>query len=230
MTEHDARVGRRVQPHAHVLQEPELWTYGRRLFPIATFLSLAIVCFAWAVASRLDAPIEGTVLCILGSIALSIVFVDQAAAATASSVVPLWRRRVIPALLGLGVGMATWVVARYVAAAIGPAPVPDGWEALQWMTIASSQLAVGAVATRRRPGSMSFGPGVLVGLAWYLAVAAPRIHPQLFDPRDHLWRWLALLAAFAAVASAASLDPAQRFRADRWVRARVARTRSIASG
>jgi hypothetical protein len=66
------------------------------------------------------------------------------------------------------------------------------------------------VATRRRPCSTSFGPGLLVGLAWYLAVAAPRLHPLLFDPQDHLWRWLALLAAFAAVTSAASLDPAQR--------------------
>jgi hypothetical protein len=214
-------VRRRGRPRTDVLGEPALWADEGRLFPIPTFLSLAVISCAWAATSRLDSPIEGTVLCILASIGLSTVFVDRAAAVVASSVVPLWLRRAIPALLGMGLATATWLVARFLAVAIGPAPDPDGWNVLEWATIASSQVAVGAVAARRRPDSMSFGPGVLVGLGWGVAVAAPRLHPQLFDPQEHLWRWLTLFAASVAVASAASLDPAQRFRAGGQLRARV---------
>lgn len=212
MTEGAATTSRPGRPRPRLLTQPTLWAYGCRLFPITAFLASGLVCSAWAVASRLDAPIEGTVLCILGSVALSIVFVDPAAPVTAPSVVPLVWRRVIPALFGVGLAASTWVIARTLAATVNPAPVPGGWEVLEWATIAASQLAAGAFSSRHRPDSISFGPGILIGLTWYVAVAAPRLHPQLFDPHDHLWRWLALLVASAAAGSAASLDPAHRVR------------------
>ncbi len=213
LTDGAAEISQSGRSRFSVLAVGTLWAYGRRLFQIATFVAFGVVCCSWAAASRLDAPIEVTVLCIIGTIALSIVLVDPVAPLTAPSLLPLGWRRVIPAVFGLGIGTSTWVIARSLAAATGPAPWPDGWSLLEWATIAASQMAVGAVLARRRPDSVSFGPGMVVALSWYIVVASPRLHQQLFDPPDHLWRWLALLATFTVVACVASMDPARRFRA-----------------
>lgn len=202
--------GQRTNPGYVGLAEPIRWGYGRRLFPVATFLAAGLVSCAWAIVSRLDAPIEATVLAVLASITLSIVFLEPAASITASSVVPLAWRRCVPALLGLGAATASWLIARSLATAIGPAPWLGRWAVLEWLTIACSQLAIGALASRRRAESTSFGPGLVVALFWYITAASPRLHPQLFDPVDHPWRWIALLAGSAAVITAASLDPARR--------------------
>lgn len=199
-------------PRFRAVAEPTLWRYQSRLFPVVTFLAFAGVCCAWAVTSRLDAPIESTVLAIIASIGLSIVLVDPAAPVTAASVVDLRWRRIPPWLIGLGLASAMWLLGRILASGVRAAPAPDGWAILEWSTIAASQLAVGAVRSRRRPESTSFGPGILVGLLWYIAVSAPRLHQLLFDPSAHLWRWLSLLAVFVIIACAGSIDPAHRFR------------------
>jgi hypothetical protein len=198
------------RPGAASLTDARWWGYRWRCFPIATFLAFGVVGVAFAVASDLDAPIEATVLAIIGSMAISIVFLDPAAPITESSVVPLAWRRCVPSLLGLGAATASWLIARSLAVAIGPAPWPGRWALLEWLTIACSQLAVGAAANRRRAETTSFGPGLVVALIWYVSVAAPRLHSQLFDTVDHPWRWIALLAGSAAVSAAASLDPARR--------------------
>jgi hypothetical protein len=158
----------------------------------------------------LDAPIEATVLALITSIPLSVVLVDEAAALTAPAVVPLAWRRVVPAVLGASLATATWLLARAMAALLDDAPWPGRWGALEWVTVAATQLAAGAVAARRRPASSSFGPGLLVGLLWTIVLAAPRLHQQLFDQADHAWRWLALLGAAAVVVGATSQDPARR--------------------
>ncbi len=89
-------------------------------------------------------------------------------------------------------------------------PMAGRWDLLEWSTIAASQLAVATVASRRRPERESFGPGLVVGLAWYATVAAPHLHTTLFDPPDHPWRWVALLATFIGIIVVTSLDPARR--------------------
>ena len=193
-----------------------LWSHQLRLFPTPVFLALAALGGAWAVGSRLDAPIERTELGLLCTLGLSVVLVDAAAATTASSVVSLARRRLAPATIGIGLAFATWALAWALARALasGPSPavpMPGAADLLEWSTITGSQLAVGAVATRRRPTAMSFGPGLLVALAWFVAVKVPRLHAWLFDPVDHQWRWVTLLAASVAVAAVASIDPAHRF-------------------
>jgi hypothetical protein len=194
------------------LRDGARWGYGRRLVPTTTFLAFAAVCSAWAILSELDTPIEATVLAILVAVPLSIVLVDPAAAVTAASVVPLARRRVVPAVIGLCAAMATWITARSLAAAVGPAPLPDSWALLECSTIALSQVALAAAVSRRRPASTSFGPGILLALVWYVVVAAPRLHQLLFDPPEHLLRWIGVLATSAAIAGMASLDPAHRTR------------------
>ncbi len=184
--------------------------YTWRLFPTSTVLVLGAVGCAWAVASKLDAPIEGTTLAVLASLALSVVFVDAAAPLTAASVRPLYMRRAMPALLGLGQATVGWLAARSLAATLVDAPWPGRWALLEWLTIALSQLAIGAVISRRRAEAVSFGPGLVVALLWYVGVAAPRLHQQLFDPADHPWRWTGLIIAAVVVALTASLDPSSR--------------------
>lgn len=188
------------------------WGYGRRLFPVVTFLAFGLVCCGWAIASKLDASIEATSLAIIGAISLSIIFADPAAALTAASVSPLARRRVVPALFGLGIATANWLVARSLAAVFGPAPWPGRWAWLEWSTIVASQLAVAALTSNRRPDSSSFGPGILVALVWYFVVSAPRTHEMLFGLADHLLVWISLLIAAAAIIGIASLDPTNRLR------------------
>ncbi|MEZ5380748.1 MAG: hypothetical protein R2754_03010 [Microthrixaceae bacterium] len=187
-----------------------LWGVGRRLLPVATYAAWGVICGAWAVASGLDAPIETTVLAILASVVLSVVFVDAAAAVTAPSVLTLMRRRFVAALLGTGLATTTWLAARCLAAAFGGGPWPGRWALLEWSTIALSQLAVGALASTRRPDSTSFGPGVVLGLVWYLVVAMPRSHEALFDPQDHPLEWSVMLATALLIAMLASRDPMHR--------------------
>ena len=189
---------------------PTLWGYVWRLFPATTFLAVGAIGCAWAVASKLDAAIEATSLSIMVSIALSVVLVDTAEPLAAPSVMPLYRRRVVPALLGLALATGAWLTARSLAAVFVDAPWSGRWNLLEWLTIAMSQLAIGAITNRRRAEAVTFGPGLVVALSWYVGVAAPRLHQQLFDPIDHPWRWGALALTFAAVALTASLDPTNR--------------------
>ena len=195
------------------LRDGAHWRYGHRRFPTTTFLALGAVCCAWAILSELDAPIEATVLAILGRdptldhlrrpgrsghrrIGRSLCRVDGSCPPPSH-----WAQRPL-----------CWITARYLAAAVGPAPVPDSWALLEWSTIALSQVALAASNSRARPTSMSFGPGILLALVWYVVVAAPRLHQLLFDPPDHLLRWLGVLVTSAAIAGIASLDPAHRRR------------------
>lgn len=200
--------GRRLR----TLALPAMWAYGRRLFPIATFLAFGAICCGWAIATELHSPIDATVLAILGSVPLSVAFVDAAAALTNASVLPLALRRVVATFIGVGLATASWLVARGSAAAIGPAPWPDIWAVLEWSTVALSQVAIAALSSGRRPTSTSFGPGILLALVWYLVAATPRFHQLLFDPPQHLVRWAGLLIAAFALTAIASLDQAHRLR------------------
>lgn len=187
------------------------WAYAARLSPAATLLILAALCWTWAIAGTLDTAIERTTLAILSTLGLSIVLVDAAAEVTASSVVALGWRRLVAGSIGVAASLAAWWVARLLAAVAEPGvPAIGRWDLLEWSVIAASQLSVAAAVTRSRPGRMTFGPGMLLGLIWYSSVSAPRLHTALFDPVDHAWRWAALLVAFVAITAATSIDPAQR--------------------
>ena len=207
-----ARTKRRRPPHPRQGGQgaTSLCGYTWRLFPTSTFLVSCAVGCAWVVTSTLDAPIEGTTLAVLASLALSVVFVDTAAPLTAASVRPLYMRRAMPALFGLGQATVGWLAARSLAASLVDAPWPGRWALVEWLTISLSQLAIGAVTSRRRAEAVSFGPGLVVALLWYVGVAAPRLHQHLFDPADHPWRWTGLLVVSAVVALTASLDPPSR--------------------
>jgi hypothetical protein len=188
------------------------WGYVLRLSPTATLAAVAAICCVWAVAGELDTAIERTTLAILSTVGLSIILVDAAAELTAPSVVALGWRRLAAGSIGVAATFVTWWSARALAAAAGTrVPMVGRWDLLEWSTIAASQLAVAAVVARNRPARLTFGPGLLIGLAWYVVVSAPGFHTSLFDPVDHAGRWVALLAAFLTVTAATSIDPAHRF-------------------
>lgn len=187
----------------------ELWRCAIRLQPRCVLAGIAALATAWAFGSRVDVTSERTLLIALSTVGLSVVMVDPADAVTAASPTPLWVRRMRASALGVGLAGASWVIVRLGAAVVyDRTSFPVGWEFLEWATIGSSQLALGAASTRERTEA-SLGPGLILALMWWVVTAAPRTQERLLEVGDHGWTWLGLLTLFVALAATASIDPAR---------------------
>ena len=192
------------------------WRYAARLQPMGVLVGTASLATAWAFGSRVNVTSQRTLLIALSTVGLSMVLADPARTVTAASVTPLWRQRLRPIVLGLGLAGTPWLIARSGAAALyEKTSFPVGWEFLQWTVIASSQLALGSMMSRRS-GEASIGPGLIAALMWWVLTSAPRAHERLLEVGDHGWAWAALLAAFCSLLAATSIDPA-RPRSIRWI-------------
>ncbi len=183
--------------------------YTARTLQVGVFVGIATLATAWAFGSRVNVTSERTMLIALSTIGLSMVFADPAGAVTSPSPTPLVARRLLAAAMGVTLAFAPWVVVRTIVALFPETAMPTGWEFLEWATIATSQLALGA-ATARTGRDASIGPGLFLAMLWWVLTAAPRAHEWLYEVGQHGWIWFAMIGAFVFLASAQSTDPASR--------------------
>jgi len=185
---------------------PELWRYSTRLAPWTLISTCILLGAAWAARTHLDATNERSVLAVLSSIALCAVFDDDAAAVTNTTPTPRWARRLPRAAVPVAALATAWalIVVMVAARRTGPAELTPWWAmTLEWSTVASSQLAVGAIAARR-PGSFgSIAPGLLVALVWLTVEGVPMLHRHLHPVREHSMTWVGLLALTMVTIAAA---------------------------
>ncbi len=192
-----------------------LTRYTLRQLPGGVLAASTVVGVAWAIATRLDTTFERTVLAAVTTIGLSLVSADRAHAMTAASPTPLRRRRSFPALIAVVAMFAAWVAAGAATALIHPAgPHLGRWDPLQWVVMAASQIAVGALAAIRRPDDPPIAPGAFVSAVW-CALTAGKIHQTLYEVAEHPVTWITLGLLFAATGTAAWMDPARRHLTER---------------
>jgi hypothetical protein len=163
---------------------------------------------AWAFGTQLDRPFERTVLVVVSTIGLSCAFVDPAAVVTATSPTSLRRRLLVPGTLAVATALAGWVVLRSAAAASSRVDLPDGNELLEWLVVASTQVAVG-LALARRSLSVSIGPGAAVATIWATLAAFPGLD-VLYPVGDHVVGWVTALLGSLLAAVISTVDPARK--------------------
>jgi len=180
------------------------WRYVSRLAPWTVVATGVLLGVAWASRTHLDEPLEMSVLAVVTTLPLCTVFDDGASAFTAAAPTPLWARRLSFMSGPFVVVTSAWAVTVAVAGADSSAP---WWAvALEWATVAASQLALGAAAARRQPTNASVLPGLVLALIWFTSAGAPVLQRQLQPVRTHLVLWCGLLATAVAVIAASSRD------------------------
>jgi hypothetical protein len=213
--------GRRsaTAPAAHrppgALIRPELWQYVSRLVPWALIATSLLLGAAWAIRTHLDVANERSVLAVISTLALCAVFDDEAAALTAATPTPLWGRwlpRATVPIVVLGLAWAV-VVAAVAARRTGPMETAPWWAmTLEWVAVATSQLAVAAVGARRPGTTGSIAPGLLIALIWLTAESAPIVHSQLHPVQAHAALWCVLLSTSSTVLVVAARERPWRHR------------------
>jgi len=179
-----------------------------RLLPVAVLAAGVITGAAWAAATDLETATQRSLLAVVTTMALSTALHDTAGALTAASPTSRRRRLLVAATVAVVPAFLGWLVVVQVCA---PAPGVTASLTLEWATVAMLQLAAGAHAARWSD-DLSAGPGLVVGLLWFMAGAAPRVHDRLHPVGDHLTTWVALLTVLAGWAWTAGTDPAARRR------------------
>lgn len=191
------------------LIRPELWRYASRLAPWTLIATCVLLGAAWSIRTHLDAANERSVLAVISTLALCAVFDDEAAVLTAATPTPLWCRALPRAAVPIVVLGLAWAVEVAAAAArrTGPMDTAPWWAmTLEWITVAMSQLAVGAVIARRPGTTGSIAPGLLVSLLWLTAEGAPTLHRHVHPVHAHPVPWFVLLSVAAAVLVVASRE------------------------
>lgn len=193
------------------LRVPQHWRYVSRLAPWPLIAAGIVIGAVWAARSHLDSTLEVTVLAVLSTLALSSVFTDDADAFAGAVPTPMWARRLSRAAGPLMLVGGTWATTVAITAADdGRGRVAPWWAmTLEWATVAASQLALGAAASRRSPASDSVLPGLLMALIW-LATGVPLLHRHLHPVDAHVVIWFVLFAAAMSTVVVESRDRARR--------------------
>ncbi len=182
--------------------DAQYWRYVSRLAPWTLIATGALLGVAWSIRTHLDDPLDPAVLAAVTTAALSVVFEDDAYALTGPVPAPLWVRRLSAATVPVLVLFLSWVATVIVAISTSGddrvASLPWWAMALEWSTVAASQLALGAMSARRHPGAVSILPGLILGLVWICAAGAPIIQRRLRPVETHPILWCVLLVAAAA--------------------------------
>lgn len=192
---------------------PELWRYSARLVPwtfVITTLGLAV---AWGMRSRLDTATERSVLAILSTLALCAVLDDPAVKFTKATPTALWARRVTRAIPPVMTAFLVWISMLLIAPPgyEGPVESTPWWAlALEWATLATSQLVVAALLALRAGAGSTVAPGMFVALLWLTAERLPALQRNLHPVSIHVWMWCALAAAGVGALVALSRDPGSR--------------------
>ncbi len=187
----------------------EMWRYSTRLVPWPLVAASTSIGTAWAVRSHLDTANERSVLAVISTLALCAVFDDQASAFTTATPTPLWARQLTRAAVPLVVLGLAWalVVAVVTRLHTGPVEAAPPWAmALEWCTVASSQLAVAAIGSHRAGSTGSVLPGLVVSLVWIAGGANPDLHSHLFPVSEQVAAWCALLCAASVIVAATSRE------------------------
>lgn len=209
MTVHGSAVASAAHRPPAAMTRPELWRYASRLVPWTLIATSVLLGAAWSIRTHLDAANERSVVAVISTLALCAVFEDEAAMLTAATPTPLWCRRLPRATLPLVALGLTWaiVVAAVATRHAGPTDTAPWWAmTLEWVTVATSQLAVAAVGARRPGLTGSIAPGLLLALVWLTAEGAPTLHRHLHPVQGHPWVWCVLLSAATATLIVASRE------------------------
>jgi len=189
--------------------------YLARQLPIGVLVTTGAVGVAWAISTHLDTTFERTVLAALTTLGVSLAVADRSHALTAASPTTALARRTPRVLLALGVTFGGWLLAVAAAAVVGAeGHHPDRWDLVQWVVVAGSQIAAGALVATLRPADPGLPVGAFVAAVW-CACTAGRAHAALYEVADHVATWLALGLAFTAATWSWSRDPARRRRLPR---------------
>lgn len=197
--------------HAGALRVPQHWRYVSRLAPWPLIVAGIVIGSTWAARSHLNSALDVTVLAVITTLALSRFFADDADAFTGAVPTPLWARRLSMAAGPLAVVAVAWALTVAVTSGGGGRGEESPWWAMtfEWATVAASQLALGAAASRRSPASDSVLPGLLMALIW-LATGVPLLHRHLHPVDAHVVIWFVLFAAAMSTVVVESRDRARR--------------------
>lgn len=201
-------VARRACPPAWT--SPRLWRDAARLVPWTLLVTSMALGAAWAVRSQLDVAVERSLLAVICTLGLCVALDDEAAELSSATPTVRWARRLPRAAVPVVVLLSGWtaLVVGVAATRTSPAESSPWWAwALEWATLAASQLAVAAVAAGRSATGGSIAPGLLLGLVWLAAAGAPALHRHLQPVEQHTHVWSVLMIAAAAVFVGASVEP-----------------------
>jgi hypothetical protein len=194
-----------------------VWRQELRLQPWTFIGATVALGAAWAAESHLDVSIERSLLVLVTTVALAVALVDAASPLTAASPTPLVLRRATRAVIPLGILAGSWIMMLVVVSSLTPEPVePTPWwaAALEWATVAGTQLAVAASPRASDGSTRSVAPGAMLALAWFAAIQAAPTHARLYPVADHTSVWVTILCVAVLGFAVCSTDPARRTR--RW--------------
>ena len=144
---------------------------------------------------------------------LCLLFEDAAADIAGPSPVPLWRRRLVKAMVAVPASAAIWFACTWVGPLHGPAGPMVGMAAgVGVVAIAAASVTTRMVAsTRSGPVAAVVLVGVIVAVPAGVALVLGRpvaIDPALVPVGDAFTYWSCLVAIAGAVTVAAHRDPA----------------------